>query len=47
VEQVNGVKVIGRGLAKAARELLETGKAKTIAEAQRMAFAKAPNLYTN
>ena len=47
VESVNGVKVIGRGLAKAARELLEQGKAKTIAEAQRMVFSKSPHLYTN
>lgn len=47
VEKVNGVMVIGRGLAKEARALMESGKAKTIEEAQKMAFAKAPHLYTN
>lgn len=45
VEKVNGVNVIGRGLAKAARDLLAKGEAKTLGEAQILAAKRNPHLY--
>ena len=47
VEKINGVNVIGRGLAKAARDLLAKGEAKDISEAQRIAAKRSPHLYAS
>lgn len=45
IEQVNGVRVIGRGLSKLANEILAKGEAKTIGAAQVLAAKRAPHLY--
>lgn len=45
VEKVQGINVIGRGLAKAARELLAKGEAKNLGEAQILAAKRYPHLY--
>lgn len=45
VESVNGVRVIGRGLATFAKKLVDEGKAKDIGEAQIMAAKQHPHLY--
>lgn len=42
-----GIPVIGGDLSREARKLVAEGKAKTIEEGQRMAFRKAPHLYSD
>lgn len=42
-----GIPVIGGDLAREARKLVADGKAKTIEEAQRLAFRKSPHLYSD
>lgn len=46
IEDVNGVRVIGRGLSAMSKKLLDEGKAKTLGEAMILAAKAAPHLYT-
>lgn len=46
IEDVAGLKVIGRGLTAMAKAIMEKGEAKTLGEAQQLAARRAPHLYS-